>query len=110
MLLYKRCSCSSNAEHTLPVTEDLSSLEKTFSAISSQARLNLLLLLSVQPHCVCDLESHTGISQSLVSQYLAILENAALVQKERNGKFTEYSLTQKGKDVILAIQLITHSQ
>lgn len=110
MLICKRCSCPPDIYSKLLSVEDSASLEKVFSALSSSIRLTILQLLSIQPHCVCDLEVHTGISQSLVSQYLTILENAELVEKARDGKFTEYSLTSKGEKVMNAIQLIIHSK
>lgn len=106
MLQCKRCTCSQQDLDQTVRQSDPYFLEPVFAALASGHRLRLLLLLAIQPHCVCDLATHSGLSQSLVSQYMTILENVALVQKERVGKFTEFSLTPKGKSVVKAIHVI----
>ncbi|MCL5008962.1 MAG: metalloregulator ArsR/SmtB family transcription factor, partial [Patescibacteria group bacterium] len=65
--------------------------------VSAPSRLNILLLLKQSPHCVCDIEAHTQLSQTLISHHLADLVKADLVVSKKDGKFIEYSLTQKGE-------------
>ena len=36
-------------------------------------------------HCVCHLESHLGLRQSYISQQLAVLREAGLIQDRRDG-------------------------
>lgn len=68
--------------------------------VSVPSRLNILLLLKQSPHCVCDIQSHTKLSQTLISHHLADLMKAGLVAGEKAGKFIEYSLTGKGKKIV----------
>jgi ArsR family transcriptional regulator len=58
------------------------------------------MLLRQSPHCVCDIESHTKLSQTLISHHLADLLKAGLIERKKDGKFIEYSLNPKGKKVV----------
>ena len=63
-----------------------------FKALSSPARLALLLQLERGPACVHELVEGSGASQSLVSQHLRVLRGAQLVQGDRRGKEVVYTL------------------
>lgn len=63
-----------------------------FKALSSPARLALLLRLQRGPACVHELVDGLGASQSLVSQHLRVLRGAQLVQGDRRGKEVVYRL------------------
>lgn len=83
------------------------------SALSNPTRLNMLTWLKdPKKHfppqhdnapengiCVSHIQEKTGLSQSTVSLYLAALQRADLVQSQRSGQWTYYSLN---RDVIAA--------
>jgi ArsR family transcriptional regulator len=99
MFISKRCCCTSKKSNCCS-PKQLNTLSSILTIISVKTRLEILYLLKEKPHCVCDLESHTEMSQSLISHHLADLENANLIESKREGKFIDYSLTKKGKMVV----------
>jgi DNA-binding HxlR family transcriptional regulator len=46
------------------------------------------------------------MSQSLISHHLSDLISAGFVDNKREGKFVEYYLTPKGKDLIKTLMLM----
>jgi DNA-binding transcriptional ArsR family regulator len=79
-------------------------LSRNLTLLSVKSRLDLLFLLKDKSHCVCDLTTHTNMSQSLISHHLSDLTSAGLIDSTREGKYVEHYLTSKGK--ILAKMLI----
>jgi ArsR family transcriptional regulator len=73
---------------------------------SVPSKLKILRLLADKSHCVCDLIEHTKLSQTLISHHLADLSVNGLVESEKNGAFVDYSLTDKGRTLVLAIQVL----
>jgi len=65
---------------------------KTFKALSSNVRLEILSLLANGPLCVNVLVDRLNVSQPAVSQHLKILENAGLVKGNKIGYRVHYSL------------------
>jgi len=90
-----RC-CSKNITNTKEV-EALSSLLKL---VSDNNRLQLLCILQNGEHCVCQLLDHTKRSQSLISHHLKDLKDAGLVVDRKDSKWSYYSLTKKGIEII----------
>lgn len=84
MFIYKRCDCQSKATKPEAVKR-LASLSEVLKLVSVPSRLNILSLLSSGPHCVCDLESHSKMSQTLVSHHLSDLTKAGLVKSQKTG-------------------------
>lgn len=105
MFIYKRCKCTKNSI-TPSFNEDIISLSKILSLISVESRLKILLILQEKPHCVCDLITHTNLSQSLISHHLADLTKANLIISKRTGKYVDYLLTNKGKKIIKILKII----
>ncbi len=70
--------------------------EKVFKALSSQARMKIIRLLSEHQFCVNALVRRLNISQAAVSQHLKILENAGLVTKRKEGYWIHYALVPEG--------------
>lgn len=63
--------------------QELSSLAK---ALGHPARIRILRLLIDRQECVCNTIVHeVGLAQSTVSQHLAVLKDAGLIQGEING-------------------------
>ena len=65
---------------------------RTFKALSSDVRLEILSLLAEGPLCVNALVSRLNVSQPAVSQHLKILENAGLVKGSKMGYRVHYSI------------------
>jgi ArsR family transcriptional regulator len=67
---------------------------RTFKALSNDARLKIIQLLSEskRPMCVNVLAGMLDISQPAVSQHLKILENAGLVKGNKMGYWVHYEL------------------
>ncbi|RDI42566.1 ArsR/SmtB family transcription factor [Aquicella lusitana] len=80
-----------------------------FKALSNETRLNILKWLKepgkhfVSTHCdvekdgVCVglIEKKAGLSQSTISQYLSLLQQAGLITMERSGQWTYCKLNEK---------------
>lgn len=77
----------------------LTSLLSLLKLVAEGSRLKLLCLLRQGQHCVCELMEHTHLSQSLISHHLRDLKDADLVEDEKKGPWSYYSLTRKGKKV-----------
>ena len=69
--------------------------DSVFQAIASPTRRALLDALSHGESTVSDLVSSLNITQSAVSQQLAILKSAGLVSERSAGRFRHYRLEAK---------------
>lgn len=58
---------------------------RLFRILSHPARLDLLACLRAGEACVCHLEAALGLRQAYISQQLAVLRQAGLVQDRREG-------------------------
>ncbi|MEN6555602.1 MAG: metalloregulator ArsR/SmtB family transcription factor [Anaerolineaceae bacterium] len=63
-------------------------------ALGHPARLAILDLLRDGPHCVCHLEAHLGLRQAYISQQLAVLRAAGLVDINREGWNVYYAISE----------------
>jgi len=76
--------------------------------ISEDSRLRILCALQCDSHCVCELEEHTKLSQSLISHHLKDLKTTNMVSDTKKGQKVYYSLTDFGNSVmklLLAIKV-----
>lgn len=88
-----------------PVIE---SLPQLFKVLTHPARISILNILRDGEHCVCHLEAHLGYRQSYISQQLAVLREAGLIQDRRDGWNIYYRVvTQDIYDVLDAAQKLT---
>ena len=68
-----------------------SELEKLFSALGNQLRLQMLSLVAAHKEmCVCELVDELGMSQANVSHHMGILRDADLVQARKVGTWVFY--------------------
>jgi ArsR family transcriptional regulator len=74
--------------------------------LSTSSRIAILSLLYKAAHCVCDLETHTGLSQTLLSHHLKDLAEGGLVESSKEKTFVEYRLTGKGRTLVELIREI----
>jgi DNA-binding transcriptional ArsR family regulator len=72
--------------------------------LASPRRLEILHLLADEPKEVGRLADEMGISQPNVSQHLAVMRAAGIVEAERDGREVRYRLTDT--DVIAACSLM----
>jgi len=68
-------------EPATPATRDLLVALK---ALADETRLRIFTLLTRQELCVCEIEDMLNLSQSLVSNHLAVLRQAGLVRARRD--------------------------
>lgn len=63
-----------------------------FSALSSEARIRILLLLKEHPQCVKTIAHRLKMSQPAVSQHLRVLKEAKLLRAKKTGYWMHYEL------------------
>ena len=80
---------------------------KVFSALASEPRLQIVELLSKQTVQCPEIQSLLKLSQPAISYHLTKLEQAGVLQKERQGTRNCYRL-QKG--VVNLVRLITEEE
>jgi ArsR family transcriptional regulator len=85
--------CSPLARPTL-TREQAAELEELFKALADRHRVRIVNMLAgaEEPICVCKLEPALGLSQPAVSYHLKLLVDAGLLERERRGRFSFYSL------------------
>lgn len=68
-------------------------------AIADPTRLQILRLIERAPAgeaCVCDLTECLGLRQPTVSHHLKIMTDAGLLDRERRGTWSWFSVNQEG--------------
>lgn len=68
------------------------SMQKVFEALASGPRRRILAYLAHSELNAGEIASRFKMSKPAVSQHLAVLENAGLVQSEKRGQFVFYRL------------------
>ena len=71
----------------------MKSFIKVMKAISDPNRVKIVKLLQQKMMCVCELQGALGISQPSVSKHLKVLEEAGLVDYQKDGLWVNYRLT-----------------
>ena len=66
---------------------------KVMKALSDPNRIKIIKLLQQKVMCVCELQTAIKISQPSVSKHLKILEEAGLVDYQKDGLWVNYSLS-----------------
>jgi len=82
----------SNAKAKEIPEEDLERMASTYKMLGDPTRLKMLLALSENEMCVCDLAAFTGLTESAISHQLRRLKDLSLVKKRREGQILYYSL------------------
>jgi ArsR family transcriptional regulator len=94
------CTCTTEtaccvALRTEPIDESVSAdLSAGFKALGDPHRVAVIHLLSAAPGpvCVVDIERHLPLSQSTVSYHLKTLVDAGLLDRERRGRWSYYTI------------------
>ncbi len=68
--------------------------ERILKLVSDITRLRIIMLLSKRELCVCQIMGVLGISQSLVSRNLNLMDDAGFLSERREGKLVFYSLNR----------------
>jgi ArsR family transcriptional regulator len=105
MFIYKRCACKIQPHNKVYLAE-FNLAAKQMKLVSTPSRIAILSILYKSPHCVCDIEAHTGLSQTLISHHLQKFKNSGIVKSSRKTTFMEYRLTKKGQKLVQIIKQI----
>lgn len=84
-------------------TSDLTLQAKLFRGFSDPSRLAILDILRNGPRCVSEIVAASGLSQSNTSNHLACLAECGLVEKEQQGKYVYYRLSDDRVISLLAL-------
>ncbi len=76
----------------LPENREIVELSETFKVLSDPTRLRIVLSLSMEELCVCDLATIVNISISAISHQLRLLKSRKLVTFRKEGKMVYYKL------------------
>lgn len=76
---------------------------KVFKAFCDVNRLQILELLRSGEKCACVLLEHLQIGQSTLSYHMKILCDSGVVTGRTEGKWTHYSISEKGREAALAL-------
>lgn len=68
---------------------------EVFKALSDKNRLLILDMLSCGELCACDIMDGLNLTQPTISHHMKILQHAGLVNGEKKGKWTIYSINQQ---------------
>jgi ArsR family transcriptional regulator len=83
--------------------KEIVSLSSLIRIVSVESRLKLLAVLKNGEHCVCEIEKHLDMSQSLISHHLRDLKDAGLVEGEDRGQKVFYKLTKLGEKLMVLL-------
>lgn len=105
MFIYKKCLCA-NKPHEKINRVEFFGVARKMKLLADPSRISILSVLYRAPHCVSDIQKHTGFSQALVSHHLKKLIDENFVISKRDGKFINYRLTIHGKKLITFVRAI----
>lgn len=71
---------------------DIIELADTFKVLADPTRLRIVLALSMEELCVCDLAAIINLSVSAISHQLRLLKSMKIVSYRKQGKMVYYSL------------------
>lgn len=91
------CNC---CRPNFETTKQIERLVPLIKVIGEDSRLKILCALQCDSHCVCELEEHTKLSQSLISHHLKDIKDAGLAIDNKQSQRVYYSLTDYGKKII----------
>lgn len=75
-----------------------------FRALGDATRLEIFRLIAAQaaPICACDVVARFDLRQPTISHHLGVLREAGLVDAERRGVWTWYSVRPEGVEMLRA--------
>ena len=91
----------------------VAALAGQLKALGDSTRLEMILAVASSTGaeaCVCDLTPDTGLTQGTVSHHLRLLVEAGLLERELRGKWSYYSLTTSGTNLLSSLGLAGMNQ
>lgn len=85
----------------MPANSDVKTMSNVFYAFSDYTRLRIIILLTIRPLCVSDIEAVLNLNQTTISHQLKILRTLDLVSCDRNGKTITYYIKNQGIENLL---------
>ena len=84
---------------------------KIFKALSDKNRLRIMKMLEVKAMCVCEITAVLNLAPSTVSKHLSILDEAELIEDQKEGKWVNYFLPKKVRthEATEMLKLLRHS-
>ena len=73
---------------SIPEQQEYFNFKRMMKALNHRARIQILIAIKKGAICPCELEYITSLSQATISHHLALLEDAGLILKNREGKWT----------------------
>jgi ArsR family transcriptional regulator len=92
-----------SARKALRTEEALLDLSEIFKVLGDPTRLSILLALSKETLCVCDLAALLGMTDSAISHQLRVLKNLRLVNYRRKGKMAYYALDDEHVNELITV-------
>ena len=84
-------------------------LAEALKALAAPSRLRIVELLQAHQYCVRALTVRLDISQPAVSQHLAVLKQAGLVDAEKEGTMVHYRVNRgRFEQVLNALEAVGH--
>ena len=77
--------------------------QRFLKALSDETRLHIIDMLSCNELCAADILASFNLSQSTLSYHMKILIDAGVVNSQRNGLWTRYSINEDTFSDILEI-------
>lgn len=75
--------------------------KQTIKALSADARIRILKILSGNRRIAADISKEIGLAPSTVNEHLKMMEDAGLIRKNDTGhKWIYYNITEKGKSMV----------
>lgn len=80
-------------------------------AVGDANRVRILKMLEEREMCVCEVREILNLSNSTVSQHLAILRSADLITDSKDGKWVNYKLNDNSENALVCsvLDLMKHS-
>jgi ArsR family transcriptional regulator len=87
-----------------PATPATGDLLVALKALADETRLRIFTLLTRQELCVCEIEDMLNLSQSLVSNHLAVLRQAGLVRARRDETDARWIFYRADPEAVAALR------
>lgn len=78
---------------------------KVMKALSDPNRVKIIKMLQHRVLCVCEIQATLGLAQSTASKHLKVLEEAGLINSEKEGLWVNYRLSRGGRSAYASVLL-----
>ena len=94
-----------SARKAIHADNTLLGMTETFGVLSDPTRLKIVLALSKEELCVCDIAALLGVTESAISHQLRLLKNLRLVKYRRNGKMAYYTVDDEHIEDLIRVAI-----